>query len=55
MWADRMLLSDFKENAINHALSTEDELKKISDAFRSFASIENAWYTVVNGTLICET
>jgi hypothetical protein len=55
MWADRLLLSDFKDNAIKHGLSTEDELRQISDAFRKFPSTPDAWYTVVNASVICET
>ncbi len=55
MWADRLLLSDFKENALKHGLSTGDELRDISDAFRKFPSTPDAWYTVVNASMICQT
>jgi hypothetical protein len=52
MWADRVLVSEFKENALKFGFATEEELQKIADAFKEFMVSEDAWFTVVQGELI---
>jgi hypothetical protein len=53
MWADRILKSDFKENALKTGVTTEEELGRISEAWKRFITTKDAWYTVVNGAMIC--
>jgi hypothetical protein len=53
MWADRILGSGFKKNALDTGLTSEDELARISNSFKVFAENQDAWYTVVNGETVC--
>ncbi len=52
MWADRVLVSEFKENATKLGIATLGDLQRISDAFKAFSITQDAWYTVVHGELI---
>jgi SAM-dependent methyltransferase len=54
MWADRVLQSEFKSNALKYGLATEEDLQRISKAFRDFITTQDAWFTVVNGELIAQ-
>ena len=53
MWKDRVLQSDFKENAIKMGLASEEDIKRISDAWGDFPSTQDAWHMVVHGEIIC--
>jgi hypothetical protein len=53
MWASRVLESKFKETAIKAGVTTEEELKTISEAFTEFAKDQDGWFTVVNGEVVC--
>ena len=53
MWKDRVLQSDFKENAIKMGLASDEDIKRISDAWRDFPSTQDAWHMVVHGEVIC--
>jgi hypothetical protein len=52
MWKDRVLESEFKDNAIKMGLASDDDLKRISKAWAEFPSNPDAWYTIVHGELI---
>ena len=52
MWADRVLLSEFRTNAVDMGIATDEDLKRISEAFKKFADAEDSWYTVVHGEMI---
>lgn len=53
MWAERVLKSDFKDNAIKFEASTLDELEQISTAWDKFRKTEDAWAAVSHGEMIC--
>jgi hypothetical protein len=52
MWKDRVLQSDFKDNALKMGFATEEDLKRMSDAWRDFPSIQDACYMVVHGEMV---
>jgi hypothetical protein len=52
MWKERVLQSQFKENAMKFGLATEADLQRISEAWGKFITTQDAWYTVVNGEMI---
>ena len=53
MWKDRVLQSEFRDNAIKMRIASEEELATISKAWGDFPSTQDAWYTVVHGEMIC--
>ena len=52
LWADRVLLSGFAEQAIAYGLSTPEELSAISAAWRRWAVHPDGFFVVVHGEVI---
>ena len=52
LWADRVLHSAFAEQAVNYGLSSPDELRAISKAWRRWAEHEDAFFAVLHAELI---
>jgi hypothetical protein len=52
MWKDRVLTSNFRDNALKMGIASEDDLKQISDGWAVFPSIQDAVYTVIHGEMI---
>ena len=53
MWADRILKSALTDQLIRDGLSTPDELRGISDAFRAWTAHPDGWFLVPHGEIIC--
>jgi ubiquinone/menaquinone biosynthesis C-methylase UbiE len=53
MWAERILASDYKANALKTGLTSEEELVRISEAFKIFAKTQDAVFIVVHGEVVC--
>ena len=52
LWAERVTRSAFAEQAVNYALSTEDELDAISATWRSWSQQPDAFFVVLHAELI---
>ncbi len=52
MWAERMLESGLAEQALAYELSTPEELKAISDAWRRWAGYERGYFIAAHGELL---
>lgn len=52
LWADRVLQSTFAKTAEEHGLATEEDLKRISQAWREWAKSEDAWFSVLHGEVL---
>lgn len=52
MWADRMQRSAIHDQLVATQLATDDELREVSDAWRSWAAAEDGWMSVLHGELI---
>lgn len=53
LWADRVVASSLGEQAVAYGLSSADELNEIAEAFRRWRASDVAWFTVVNGEVLC--
>lgn len=53
MWADRVLNSDFRKNAIDGGHASEAELERSAACWKAFAKEEDGWYTMTHGQIIC--
>ncbi|KJZ79987.1 hypothetical protein HIM_00701 [Hirsutella minnesotensis 3608] len=53
LWAERTVASSFAETAQKHGVATEDELKDMSAVWRKWGEQEDAWFSVMNGEVIC--
>jgi ubiquinone/menaquinone biosynthesis C-methylase UbiE len=52
LWAERVRLSAFAEQALSYGLSDEDELEAIADAWRAWATAPDGYFAVVHGEVI---
>jgi SAM-dependent methyltransferase len=52
LWADRVLHSALAEQAIAGAHAGQDDLQRIADAWRSWASERDAWFAVTHGEVL---
>ncbi|MGY0057293.1 class I SAM-dependent methyltransferase [Streptomyces sp. LZ34] len=53
LWADRTVASSYAQQAVEGGHATEDELRRIADAWREWGAAEDGWFTVLHGELIC--
>lgn len=53
LWADRILASAFKDSALAGGHATQEELEKLSLAWRDWGTKEDGWFVVLHGELIC--
>ena len=52
LWADRVTQSAFAEQSVSEGRATGDELAAIADAWRRWASDDNAWFAVLHGEIL---
>lgn len=52
VWANRVLQSSFREQALNLGLSTTNELQNIADAWRQWSREPNAVFVIPHGEVI---
>jgi hypothetical protein len=52
LWADRVRLSSFADQALGYGLSDAAELAAISDAWRSWATQPDGWFAVLHGEIL---
>ncbi|KAH7923911.1 UbiE family methyltransferase [Leucogyrophana mollusca] len=53
LWADRMLASSFATNAVEGKHATEDDLRRIAQAWREWGAQEDGWFAVLHGEILC--
>jgi hypothetical protein len=54
LWAERVTESSFAEQAIAYELSTPDELRAISDAWRRWAAHDLGYFIVAHGEALAQ-
>ena len=52
VWADRVLQSSFAEQALEHDLSTPNELEALADAWHQWAQAPNAVFVIPHGEIV---
>lgn len=52
MWADRILQSALARQLVDGGLATQDDLARISAAWRAWADSEDGWFSVLHGEII---
>ena len=52
LWADRVVESSLAEQAVSGGHATHDDLQRISDAWRAWASDPDAWFAVLHGEIL---
>jgi SAM-dependent methyltransferase len=52
LWADRILESSLAEQAVNGNYATSDDLQRISDAWRGWATGADAWFAMLHGEIL---
>ncbi|MFI1847417.1 class I SAM-dependent methyltransferase [Streptomyces sp. NPDC020480] len=53
LWADRTTASSYAQRAVEGGHATEDELRRIADAWREWGEQRDGWFTVLHGELVC--
>jgi ubiquinone/menaquinone biosynthesis C-methylase UbiE len=54
LWADRIVGSDFARLAVSGGHATEQDLRRLSTAWRDWAGADDGWFTVLHGEILCE-
>jgi len=52
LWADRTLNSSFKTTALEKKVATQEDLERISRAWRRWGAEEDAWFGIMNTEII---
>ena len=53
MWAERILSSDLARQAVREKDTTDDDLQRISAAWRDWAANEDGWISLLHGEILC--
>ncbi len=53
MWADRILQSALAEQAVRDGHATEEDLRRISQGWRTWAGDPNGWLVLLHGEILC--
>lgn len=53
LWADRMTQSTLATQVLTQGHATADDLSRIGDAWRAWASAEDGWFSVLHGEILC--
>lgn len=53
MWADRVRESAFASRAVELGLATRDDLDGLAAAWRDWTADDEAWFSVLNGEILC--
>lgn len=53
LWADRMQYSTVASRALDLGLATQNDLDRISEAWRRWTLAKNGWFVVINGEILC--
>lgn len=53
LWADRLTQSSFADQAVRHDLATRQDLERLAQAWRRWASGGDSWFFVPHGEILC--
>jgi SAM-dependent methyltransferase len=52
-WAERLTHSDFAQQAVAQGLSDRMELAQLTEGWRRWGTLSNAWFAVLHGEILC--
>ncbi|MDT3397909.1 methyltransferase domain-containing protein [Streptomyces sp. B1866] len=55
LWAERTVASAYARLAVDGGHATEDDLRRIADAWREWGRREDGWFAVLHGEVLCRT
>ena len=53
-WAERLTESPFGDRAVEHGLATRDDLERLAEAWRRWATSEDGWFLIPHGEILCQ-
>ncbi|WP_059010986.1 methyltransferase domain-containing protein [Streptomyces specialis] len=53
LWADRTTESSYARVAVDGGHATRADLERLADAWRAWGAHDDAWFTVLNGEILC--
>ena len=53
LWADRTVASSYATTAVEGGHATEADLRRIADAWRTWAAHQDAWFSILHGEILC--
>ena len=53
MWADRIVSSSIADQARDRGLATDADLRRISEAWRTWAADDDGWFAILHGEILC--
>lgn len=53
MWADRILESALARQLVDSEMTTSQDLREISDAWKRWADTEDGWFLIPHGEILC--
>ncbi|OMI41214.1 methyltransferase domain-containing protein [Streptomyces sparsogenes] len=53
LWADRTVASSYARRAVDGGHATQEDLRRIADAWREWGEREDGWFTVLHGEVLC--
>jgi SAM-dependent methyltransferase len=53
LWADRTVYSAFAQTAVDRGYATKEELARIAQVWREWGEMEDGWFVVLHGEIIC--
>ncbi|WNE99583.1 class I SAM-dependent methyltransferase [Streptomyces luomodiensis] len=53
LWADRTVASSYARLAVDGGHATEDELRSVSEAWRTWGEAPDGWFAVLHGEILC--
>lgn len=52
LWAERMTGSAIAEQALAQSVASEEDLRRIAEAFRSWSEHPDGWFSILNGEIL---
>ncbi|MBO1750766.1 methyltransferase domain-containing protein [Actinotalea sp. BY-33] len=52
LWAERVTVSDFARQAVEHGLADDVALEALAEAWRQWGTAEDGWFTVLHGQVL---
>ncbi|KGN38667.1 class I SAM-dependent methyltransferase [Knoellia subterranea] len=55
LWADRIVESAMARQILDSGMATTDDLQRLSEGWRTWATAEDGWFSLLHGEILCRT